>query len=514
MITAYPILAGARAPCLRGESDLRYSSHLDHSLLEVRDISKSFSGIQVLDAVAFNVRRGEVHALLGENGAGKSTLMNIVSGVMAPDSGKILWENRPIRMEGPRDAQKLGIRFVHQELALVPQLSVAENIFLGNHPAARGFVNFHEMHETTRRVLRDLGREIDPRRLLAGLSLAERQLVEIARAVALESRLIIMDEPTAPLSDHDAEALLRSIRLLRIRGVSFIYISHRIKEIFEIADRVSVLRDGRHVLTQPVKEVSHTTLVRTMIGSDLKQQRRSPTPGSALSGEALRIQGSINLTIRRGEIVGLAGLAGAGRTELLEALFGCGGTRAAEVFVDGRRARMRTPLDAVRNGLALVPDDRKTKGLVLGASVLRNMALAGGRPRFFIHHSHEEQAAQQWIGSLRIKVAGLNQPVLYLSGGAQQKVVLAKWLLAGARVFLLDEPTRGIDVRAKAEICEIIRKLARDGAAVLLASSELEELMDVADRIVVMHRGRIAGELSRDEATEERIMDLATGGVH
>ena len=487
---------------------------MGHSLLEVQGISKSFSGTPVLDAVTLDVRRGEVHALVGENGAGKSTLMNIVSGVVAPDSGQILWDDRPARLEGPRHAQALGIRFVHQELALVPQLSVAENIFLGNHPAARGLVHFREMHETTRRVLRDLGREIDPRRPVADLSLAERQLVEIGRAVAFESRLIIMDEPTAPLSDHDAELLFRSIRLLRARGVSFIYISHRLKEIFEIADRVSVLRDGRHVLTQPVGDASHETLVRAMIGTELKEQLRSAASGSAPSSEALRIQGSLNLTIRRGEIVGLAGLAGAGRTELLEWLFGCGGTRAAEVFVDGRRARLRTPLEAVRNGLALVPDDRKTKGLVLGASVLRNIALAGGRSRFFINRSQEQQAAQQWIGSLRIKVAGLNQPVVYLSGGAQQKVVLAKWLLAGARVLLLDEPTRGIDVRAKAEVCEIIRGLAGDGAAVLLASSELEELMGVADRIVVMHRGRIAGELSRAEATEERIMHLATGGVN
>src|SRR5215831_8963186 len=430
MIPAYPILSDAARRVSAADPICAKVPHVGHLLLAVRDISKSFSGIRVLDAITFDVRRGEVHALVGENGAGKSTLMNIVSGEVAPDSGQILWEDQPIRLEGPRHAQALAIRFVHQELALVQQLSVAENIFLGNLPAARGFVNFREMHETTRRVLRDLGREIDPRRPVADLSLAERQLIEIARAVAFESRLIIMDEPTAPLSDHDAEALFRSMRLLRARGVSFIYISHRLKEIFEIADRVSVLRDGRHVLTQPIAEVNHETLVRAMIGTELKEQLASATPGSAQSGEALRIQGSINLTLRRGEIVGLAGLAGAGRTELLEWLFGCGGTRAADVFVDGRRARLRTPLDAVRNGLALVPDDRKTKGLVLGASVLRNMALAGGRSRFFIHRSHEQRAAQQWIGSLRIKVAGLNQPAVQLSGGAQQKVVLAKWLMA------------------------------------------------------------------------------------
>jgi ABC-type sugar transport system ATPase subunit len=498
---------------------------VDHSplLLEARHISKSFGGIAVLEAVSFDLRRGEVHALVGENGAGKSTLMNIVSGVVRPDAGELLCENRPVRFEGPRDAQALGISFVHQELALVPQLSVAENVFLGRHPVSHGFVNFREMHERTHRVLAELGREIDPRRLVAELSLAERQLVEIARAVAFESRLIIMDEPTAPLSYHDAQALFRSIRLLRARGVGVIYISHRLKEIFEISDRVTVLRDGRRVLTQPTSEVTHEELVRAMIGSELKERLRSAAPGNAQSEEALRIQGSLNLTVHRGEIVGLAGLAGAGRTRLLEWLFGAGPAHprttggdagpTREVLVNGRRARLRNPVDAIRHGLALVPDDRKAKGLVLGASVLRNIALAGGRRRFFVRRSQEERMAQQWIGALRIKVAGLNQPVVYLSGGTQQKVVLAKWLFAGASVFLLDEPTRGIDVGAKAEIYDVIRTLAGGGAAVLMASSELEELMGVADRIVVMHRGRIAGVLTRAEATEEKIMHLATGGA-
>jgi len=492
-------------------------------LLEVRDISKSFGGIGVLDAVTLDVQRGEVHALVGENGAGKSTLMNIVSGVVRPDAGEMLWEARPIRLAGPRDAQALGISFVHQELALVPQLSVAENVFLGRHPVSRGFVNFREMHRRTRRVLEELGREMDSRRPVAELSLAERQLVEIARAVAFESRLIIMDEPTAPLADHDAEALFRSIRLLRARGAGVIFISHRLKEIFDISDRVTVLRDGRRVLTQPTSEVTHEELVRAMIGTELKERLELGAAGSAQAEEALRIQGSISLTVHRGEIVGLAGLAGAGRTRLLEWLFGARETHQRKtredagprtVFVSGRRVRLRTPVDAVRHGLALVPDDRKTKGLVLGASVLHNMALAAGRARFFIRRSREEQAAQQWIGALRIKVAGLSQPVVHLSGGTQQKVVLARWLFAGARVFLLDEPTRGIDVGAKAEIYDTIRTLAREGAAILMASSELEELTGLADRIVVMHRGSIAGELDRAEATEERIMHLATGGVH
>ena len=492
---------------------------MDHSapLLEARNISKSFAGVRVLKSVVFELRPGEVHALVGENGAGKSTLVNIVIGALRPDSGELLWDNHPIHLREPRDARVLGISSVHQELALVPQLSVAENVFLGRHPVARGLVNFREMHDRTRRVLADLGREIDPRRLVAELSLADRQIVEIARAVAFESRLIVMDEPTAPLPEHDAQALFRSIRLLRARGVGLIYISHRLREIFEISDRVTVLRDGDRVFTRRTSEVTQEELVRAMIGAELKERLESKAASRTRSEEeALRMEGPIRLAVHRGEIVGVAGLAGAGSTELLEGLFGAGGAHAGAptgVLVDGQRTRLRNPADAIRRGLALVPDDRKAKGLVLGASVRENIALGGGRKRFFIRRSLEERAARHWITALRIRATGPSQPVVYLSGGNQQKVVLAKWLFAGAKVFLLDEPTRGIDVGAKAEIYDRIRMLAGEGAAVLMASSELEELMALADRVVVMHRGCIAGELTREEATEEKIMHLATGGA-
>ena len=482
-------------------------------LLAVRDISKSFGGVRVLDSVAFDVRSGEVHALVGENGAGKSTLMNILSGVVRPDAGEMRWEGRAARFDGPREAQSLGIRFVHQELALVPQLSVAENVFLGRHAVARGLVDFGEMHARTRQVLRELGREIDSRRQVSQLSLAEQQLVEIARAVAFDSRLIIMDEPTAPLAEHDAEGLFHLIRLLRGRGVAVIFISHRLQEIFAISDRVTVLRDGRHVETRATADATHEGLVRAMIGRERAERARPAASGGAAFGEALRIRGAVNLAVDRGEIVGLAGLAGAGRTRLLEWLFGAGEFTGNEVWVGGSHVKLRTPMDAVRHGLALVPDDRKAKGLVPGASVLDNIALAGGRKRLFLRRADEARAARHWIGTLRVKAASLDQPVIYLSGGNQQKVVLAKWLHAGARVFLLDEPTRGIDVGAKAEIYDTIRTLAAEGAAVLVASSELEELTALADRIVVMHRGRMAGELARAEASEERVMHLATGGV-
>jgi len=466
----------------------------------------------VLEGVDFEVRAAEVHALVGENGAGKSTLMNIVSGIVAADAGQMLWEGRPVKLRGPREAQELGITFVHQELALAPQLSAAENIFLGRHPAGRGWVRWREIHERARELLSGLGHSIDARRLVADLSLAERQLVEIARALAFRARLIIMDEPTAPLAEQDAAALFRTIRNLRGRGVSVIFISHRLKEIFQVADRVTVLRDGRRVLTTEVAGASLGDLVRAMVGTELNDSVAHETAAAVDGEEAIRVEGPVSFAVRRGEVVGLAGLAGAGRTELLEWLFGAG-RQTGQVFVNGRPVRVRTPLDAIRHGMALVPDDRKAKGLVLGATLHQNIALASGRGQWFIRAAQERQAAGQLLGELRIKAAGLDQRVLYLSGGNQQKAVLAKWLYAGARVFLLDEPTRGIDVRSKAEIYDLVRGLASRGAAVLVASSELEELLRLADRIVVLHRGLIAGVLTRAEATEERIMHMATGGV-
>jgi ribose transport system ATP-binding protein len=485
---------------------------MDPALLELRAVSKAYSGVPVLQEVDFDVRPAEVHAVIGENGAGKSTLMNIISGVVAADAGQVVWMGHAVRLRGPREAQDLGIAFVHQELALVPQLSAAENIFLGRHPAGRGgLVRWGEIGERAAALLAELGKPIDTRRLVSDLSMAERQLVEIARALALEARLIIMDEPTAPLGEQDAEHLFQTIGRVRQRGVSVIFISHRLNEIFQVADRVTVLRDGRHVLTTETGAIGHDELVRAMVGSEFNCFAETAGNEPPATEEVLRVEGSASLTVRRGEVVGLAGLAGAGRTELLEAIFGAGGP-PPRVFVNGRAVHIRTPLDAVRHGIALVPDDRKTKGLVLGASLCTNIALAGGRKSLFIHDSEEREATSRFIRELRIRATGPEQPVMHLSGGNQQKAVLAKWLFAGAAVFLLDEPTRGIDVRSKAEVCEQIRSLAARGAAVLLASSETEELLRVADRIVVMHRGRIAGELNRAAATEEKIMLLATGG--
>jgi ABC-type sugar transport system ATPase subunit len=484
------------------------------SLLELRGITKAFSGFRVLEGVDLDVRPAEVHALAGENGAGKSTLMNIVSGVLTADSGEILWEGRPVRPRTPRDAQNLGIAFVHQELALAPELSAAENIFLGRHPSTRGFVRWSEIYERAEQILRELGHDIDPRRRVLELSLAQQQLIEIARALAFQSRLIIMDEPTAPLTGRDAEGLFRTIATLRDRGVAVIYISHRLREVFEITDRVTVMRDGRRVFTRPTAETTQDDLVRAMVGEDLKARMADCQACGDPQAEALRIHGETNLVVRRGEVVGLAGLAGAGRTELLEWLFGADDAPARKVTINGREVIIRNPRDAIREGIGLVPDDRKGKGLVLGASLCDNISLPGRRNRLFLQGAAERREAGQLIGELRIRAVSMDQQLRYLSGGNQQKAVLAKWLSAGSSIFLLDEPTRGVDVRSKGEIYDIIRTLCGRGCAVLLASSELEELLALSDRILVMHRGRIAGELSRAEATEEKIMKLATGGAH
>ena len=481
-------------------------------LLHLQGIQKAFAGTQALSGAHLKIREGEVHAVLGENGAGKSTLMNIIAGVTAPDGGTMEWRGQPFAAAKPRAALEQGISFVHQELALVPQLSAAENIFLGRHPATRGWVAWEDIRRRAADVLRSLGSAMDPETPVETLSLAQRQMVEIARALAFASRLIILDEPTAPLDDRDANALFRTIRDLAARGIAIILITHRLREVFHAADRVTVLRDGRTVLEAAIAEVTQDGLVDAMVGPETRRMAAA-APGAARECapfEALRLAGEFELTLRRGEVVGLAGLAGSGRTRLLERLFGARRPHLSGMFLHGAPARVRSPRDAVRQGLALLPDDRKAKSLIPGAGVSRNIGLAAERDRWFLDRSGEARRAAELCARLRIKLGGLDQPIESLSGGNQQKAVLARWLCAGARVFLLDEPTRGIDVRSKAEIHELIRSLARDGAAVLMASSDTEELLRLAGRVVVMHRGRIAGELPAAEATEERILRLAT----
>jgi ABC-type sugar transport system ATPase subunit len=492
----------------------------DRPLLRLQRIHKQFGGAPVLTDVSIDVFAGEVHALVGENGAGKSTLMNIVTGVVPPDDGVIEWLGQPVRIRNPRAARDLGIAFVHQELALVPQLSVAENIFLGQHPA-RGLgvrlVKWRELREQARLVLTRLGCGLDPERLVEELSIGEQQMVEIARGIAFESRLIVMDEPTAALSESETERLFEIIRNLQARGVSIVYITHRLKEVYALADRVTVLRDGRHVATAPVAEIPEDVLVRQMVGRELSDDARVQ-PDTARDDVALRLEGltrgrdysDISLEVKSGEIVALAGLVGSGRTEVLESVFALSPAEGGRLWVHGTERSMRSPADAIQAGIALVPNDRRAKGLILGASVLTNTVLASHR-NFRINSRTEEDAAGRITRELHVRASGLRSPVGQLSGGNQQKVVLAKWLLTNVKVLLMDEPTRGVDVGAKAEIYAIIRGLAASGVAVLFASSEMEEVLRLAHRVIVFHRGRIAGELSQSEATDEQITRLATG---
>ena len=486
-------------------------------MLRVENVWKSFASVAVLRDVSFDVRPGEVHALAGANGAGKSTLVNIISGVLQPDSGSILWDGKGIGLKSPREGRDLGISFVHQELAIVPQLSVGENIFLGRHPRRRGLVAWDQIHQRARELLMSLGHELDPTRPAGELGIAEQQLVEIARALAFDARLIIMDEPTAPLSGAETARLFRTIRELRARGVSTVYITHRLPEIFEIADRVTVLRDGGHVRTCDTSAITQQDLVKDMIGASAAATATGAVV--RVGREVLRVEGftrtgdfeEVSFSVNAGEVLGLAGLVGAGRTELVEAIFGYGERDAGTVWLDGRNVKIANPLDAISHGLALVPDDRKGKGLIGNASVLFNLGLTS-HGSVWLRSMRLQDRAEQAVEDVRIRLADLEQPAATLSGGNQQKVVLGKWLLAGARIYFFDEPTRGIDVGAKSEIHQLIGRLAAGGAGVVVVSSEIDEILSIADRILVMHRGRIAGELNRGNASEARIVELATGG--
>lgn len=501
-------------------------------LLRLEHITKSFSGVTVLDDVHLEVRRGEVHALVGENGAGKSTLVRIIAGAHQADGGRIYWRGREISIKNPRQARQLGINMVHQEPMLVPQLSIGENIFLGRHPSRRAifrWARWREIHERAEESLRRLGRALDSKRLVNELSIAEQQLVEIARALAFRAELIIMDEPTSALSERETKQLFQTIARLKAQGVGFIYISHKLREIYEVADRVTVLRDGRCVAAGSVAEIAPGDLVRFMAGRQINGQlpRRKPYAAAAaaeatVAEEVLRVEGltspgkfyDVSFCVRRGEIVGLAGLVGAGRTELAEAIFGAAPYESGKIYLRSEPVKIKTPAAAVRRGMALLADDRKAKGLVLGASARFNLALVAQQTRrgVFLSAAREKVQIERLMRDLGLGALDLEQPVIRLSGGNQQKIALAKWLLADPEVFILDEPTRGIDVGARAEIYNLIWHLADRGAAVLLISSEVDEILRLADRILVMRRGRIVGEMLREEATEERIMELATGG--
>ncbi len=489
-------------------------------ILEMRGITKGFFGVPVLQDVDIDVRPGEVHAILGENGAGKSTLMKILAGAHQPDAGTMVLDGQEVRFGHPIEAQNAGVSIIYQEFTLLRDRTVAQNIYLGREPHRGPFVDTAAMERATDELLRSLNVEaaIRPNRAVRSLSIAQQQTVEIAKALSFKSKVLVMDEPTAALSPREVAALFDLVRLLRERGVAILYISHRLREIFDIAQRVTVLKDGRRVGTLDVAATTSRDLVKMMVGRDLDHYF-PPHAAPADVGEArLAVRGGgvsgllhdIHIEVRRGEILGIGGLAGSGRTELAQALFGVRPFDQGEVEVDGKSVRVRSARQAVRRRMGFVTEDRKIEGLVLPLSVRNNSLLALRSLGSFLRRGSGGIPVAELLRTLELRGAGLEREVRFLSGGNQQKVVLAKWLACEAQILIFDEPTRGIDVGAKAGIHDLMRQLARNGAAILMISSELPELIGMSDRIIVLRNGTVAGELPAGSA-ESDIMFLATG---
>ncbi|MEQ4304057.1 sugar ABC transporter ATP-binding protein [Plantactinospora sp. B6F1] len=489
--------------------------------LALSGVRKSFGAVQALADGRLELRAGEVHALVGENGAGKSTLVKILAGVHAPDAGEVTMDGAPLALTGPADARTAGIAVIYQEPTLFPDLSVAENIFMGRQPL-RGLrrIDSAAMRRRAAELFARLGVPLDPDRPARGLSIADQQLVEIAKALSFEARVLVMDEPTAALSGIEVERLFAVVRSLREAGAAILFISHRFDEVFALSQRITVMRDGRWVSTDPTGDLDVARVVRRMVGREISQlYPKQPTE----AGEViLRVRGltrrgvfaDVGFEVRRGEIVVLAGLVGAGRSEVVRAVFGIDPYDAGEVLVDGVRLPRSRPAAAMAAGVALVPEDRRQHGLVMELSIERNATLTRRWPLArcgLLGRGAERTAARTWTRRLRVKAGRLDDPVSTLSGGNQQKVVLAKWLATMPKVLIVDEPTRGIDVGTKAEVHRLMSQLASEGVAVLMVSSELPEVLGMADRVLVMHEGRVVGEIARDAATEESVMLAATG---
>ena len=484
-------------------------------------VSKSFPGVVALKDVGFEIAAGACHALCGENGAGKSTLGRILSGIYAPDSGRIVFLGEPVRFASPRAARAAGVAIVHQELAFCENLSVAENLCLDDLPARGAFVSRLELLRRAEQRLSVIGASIDPRRKVAELTTGQQQLLQIAAAVSGGARVIVFDEPTSSLSQHEAERLYEIIGRLRSRGVTSIYVSHRLEEIFRLCDTVTVLRDGRHVATEPTSSIDTRRLVQLMIGRPLEDYFPAHLEGEP-GEELLSVRGlsssgkfkGVSFSLRAGEVLGLAGLVGSGRSEIARAVFGLDPAASGELTVQGRRTRVASPREAMRLGLGLVPEDRKRQGLVLSMSALANCTLPMLErlaSHGFLRHARERELARGFFERLRVRAAAHDAAAAGLSGGNQQKIVLAKWLAARCRILLLDEPTRGVDVQAKAEIHALIDELAGTGHGILLISSELPEVLNLSTRILVLRNGAVAGVLERREASQEAVMRLMAG---
>jgi ribose transport system ATP-binding protein len=491
----------------------------DGAILTLDGVSKSFPGSLALDRVSLSVARGETHVLVGENGAGKSTLIKLVTGVYPPDAGAIVFDGAPYAPKTPHDAQAAGIRVVHQELNLLPYLSVAENLLLESLPSRFGMVDYAALNERAAALLAEVGLAIDPSAAVEELGVAQRQLVEIAKALCYESKLLVLDEPTATLTPPEIERLFAILVRLKARGVTIIYISHRLNEIFAIGDRVTILRNGRLVATHRLGDLSVADIVRLMVGREIKEEYifvdSVPSGEVVLRVTDLRrseIAPPVSFEVRRGEILGVAGLVGSGRTEAMRAVYGADPRAGGTIEIDGAVTDIGSPNDAVRAGLCLLTEDRKGQGLLLDMPCDENITITdlGKISRFgLLKHRREEEFAAGLVDKLRIKTSSIGQPARNLSGGNQQKVVLAKWLFRGTSALILDEPTRGVDVGAKREIYHLLWMLAAEGKGVVMVSSDMPELMGVCHRIVVFSKDRIVGELQRSEFNQERILSLA-----
>jgi inositol transport system ATP-binding protein len=490
-------------------------------LLEMLGIHKSFPGVQALCGADLRVRPGSVHGIMGENGAGKSTLMKVAIGLYKPDEGSIRFRGQEVRFENVHHALSSGISMIHQELTPLPYMSVAQNIFLGRELRTRlGLIDHRGIDRAAKAILEELNIPLAPQQIMGALSVAQMQLVSIAEAVSRQSHLVIMDEPTSALTEKEVVHLFQIIRQLKQRGAAVIYITHKMDEVFAITDEVSVYRDGQFVGTQATEGLKREDLIKMMVGRSIDQffqKEKAPIGEVALEVEGLARRGvfeDVSFTVRRGEILAFAGLVGAGRTEVMESLFGVRARQAGTVKVHGRPARIRRPLEAIRRGLAFLTEDRKRSGLYLNLSVGDNISMASlrrHRRAGLVNHKAVRNLCREALGKLAIKTPSLEQLVMYLSGGNQQKVLVSRWLATTPEILILDEPTRGIDVGTKAEIYRIMSDLAKAGKAIILISSEMREILAMADRVLVMHEGRKVGELTREEATQEKILHMATG---
>ena len=492
------------------------------SLLDMKQIIKSFNGVEVLHGIDFSLRAGTVHALMGENGAGKSTLMKVLAGVHKCDDGEIWLKGKKTEIQSPRHAQELGIAMIHQELSPVPEMTVAENIFLGREPRKGLFVDYKKMYADTEKLLGEMKVRVSPRAKIGRLKVADQQLIEISKAISLNADIIVMDEPTSAITDQEVEILFKTIADLKKKGTGIIYISHKMDEIFRIADDITVLRDGTYVNSWEAKDIDNNTLIKNMVGRELNEifpKIKVPAKDVVMEVRHFTKENQfedISFLVREGEILGIAGLIGAGRTELMNAIFGLEKPDSGEVFFEGRKVEIRRPSDAIRHGIAYVTEDRKNEGLVLEMGVGQNITIASMKTLssgIFIKRQEEKKTIDDQIRALRIKVHSPRQLVGKLSGGNQQKVVLAKWMMKNPKLLILDEPTRGIDIGAKSEIYKLMGEFVEKGNSIIMISSEMPEAMGMSDRILVLSNGRLSGELSREEFAQEDIMKMAVSYI-